>query len=541
MLKCTGEARAFAHATRSVSTCQAELLQQMLHGNRDTVFGREHGFSSIDSVAAYQRQVPLACYQDIAESVQRIARGEARVLSAEPVELLEPTSGTTQAEKLIPYTAELRAQFQRAVAVWLHDLLRQRPALRGGRAYWSISPVLGPARQTPASIPIGFDDDAAYLGTIERWALELLLIRPPAAVRLADLQTFRYATLLSLLRARDLVLISIWNPTFLTALLQPLPSWQDRLCFDLRHGTFSPPADVPTRRIAGTTGNRFSRRATELAAIFRTPSSLADKLRLIWPRLALISCWADAAAAHAVPPLQALFPGVEFQPKGLLATEGCVSIPLLDRAAPVLALRSHFFEFLEGAQERCRLAHELDRGGRYRVVLTTAGGLYRYQLQDEVEVIGREHDCPLLRFLGKADRVSDLVGEKLAEPHVRDVLERLFAAQKLTPSFALLAPVAANPARYQLFLEGVAATECAQLEASLQAGLEENPHYRYAVGLGQLAPVEIQVLASGSCSAASIYEARNLARGQRLGAIKATVLDSWCGWADEFRRNGAPG
>ena len=54
---------------------------------------------------------------------------------------------------------------------------------------------------------------------------------------------------------------------------------------------------------------------------------------------------------------------------------------------------------------------------------------------------------PLLRFLGKADRVSDLVGEKLAEQHVRVVLDRLFAGHGLAPRFALLVPMEGRPAR----------------------------------------------------------------------------------------------
>ena len=153
-----------------------------------------------------------------------------------------------------------------------------------------------------------------------------------------------------------------------------------------------------------------------------------------------------------LPALRELFPGVEIQPKGLLATEGFVSFPLGDRPGAALALRCHFFEFEElGGNARCRLAHELDRGGRYRVVLTTAGGLYRYQLRDEVEVVGFLRQCPLLRFLGKGDATSDLVGEKLAEPHVRAVLDRLFAAQSLQPPFALLVPVLDRPARADFF------------------------------------------------------------------------------------------
>jgi hypothetical protein len=252
----------------------------------------------------------------------------------------------------------------------------------------------------------------------------------------------------------------------------------------------------------------------------------------------LISCWADAAASRYLDEIRALFPSVEIQPKGLLATEGCVSFPLVGREAPVLAIRSHFFEFEEMDAARCRLAHELDRGGRYRVVITTAGGLYRYQLRDEVEVVGFENDCPLLRFLGKADRVSDLVGEKLAEPFVRSALDRLFAAQHLVPHFALLVPVEGWPARYRLYLQGANLADnsipVARIQELLDAALAENPHYAYAVRLGQLAPVEIAILDPRGEPGWCVYERCCLARGQRAGNIKPAALDSWTGWPAEF-------
>jgi hypothetical protein len=524
MLKCGPELWAFHRATRRPAATQAQVLRDILRHNRHTRFGTAHGFDGITDPRAFQARVPLCTYDDLAEAVRRIAAGEPTVLTAEPVELLQPTSGSTGGEKLIPYTATLRRQFQRGVAAWVGDLFRRRPAVRRGRAYWSVSPAFGPARRTAGGIPVGFDDDSAYLGRLERFALERLLVVPAAVAHSRDVLDFRRETLLWLLRADDLTLISVWNPTFLSALVATLIDDTERLCFALRHGTDTVPA--------------APRRAEQVHGIIREADTLPERLRQIWPRLALISCWADAAAACFVPELRALFPGVEIQPKGLLATEGFVSLPLVDRPAAALALRSHFFEFEEGGslQEpgRCRLAHELERGGTYCVVLTTGGGLYRYRLRDEVTVVGFEGQCPLLRFRGRPDRVSDLVGEKLAEPHVRSVLDRVFAARRLTPRFALLVPALARPPRYRLYLQGPNADVTPSLLADLQEGLEENPYYRHAVGLGQLATVEAHVLQPDGEPGWRIYERCCLARGQKCGDIKPAALDPWTGWTDEF-------
>jgi hypothetical protein len=520
MLRCSWEAAAFESACRRVAEAQERVLRLTVRANRDSHFGRAHGFSHVRDVREFQERVPLAAHEDFAADISRIAAGEANVLTSEPVRLLEPTSGTTGGEKLIPYTAGLRRQFQRGVRAWIADLFRRRPALRGGRAYWSISPTLGRPRRSPGGLPIGFDDDAAYLGWAEQFALRRLLVAPPRAAHMADMDRFRYDTLLSLLAAEDLTLISVWSPTFLTTLLSSLTNWQERLCFDL-----------PRAR-------RIPTRANQLTRVLGSAMPWADRLRCIWPRLALISCWADAAAGWFLPELRAWFGDVEVQPKGLLATEGFVSLPLIDRPGAALAVRCHFFEFQEAGGTHCRLAHELDRGGRYRVVLTTAGGLYRYQLHDEVEVVGFHHQCPLLRFVGKSDAISDLVGEKLSEPHVRRVLDQLSAAHDLRPRFALLVPVLGRPARYRLYLQGpgldVGPSLQTLLRGDLDAGLAENPYYRHALASGQLAPAEVAILDPEGDPAWQLYERRCLAEGQKCGNIKPQALDRRQGWPEVF-------
>ena len=140
------------------------------------------------------------------------------------------------------------------------------------------------------------------------------------------------------------------------------------------------------------------RRAEEIESLLRSLPEDAELHQALWPNLALVSCWTDAAAGYFAGHLARLVPHAEIQPKGLIATEGFVSLPLVGQDGAGLAVRSHFFEFLESDAAGPRLAQELERGGRYRVVLTTGGGLYRYDLGDEVEVTGFAGECPLLRF-----------------------------------------------------------------------------------------------------------------------------------------------
>ena len=123
------------------------------------------------------------------------------------------------------------------------------------------------------------------------------------------------------------------------------------------------------------------------------------------------------------------------QPKGLLATEAFVSLPF--GAHHPVAIRSHFFEFIDPAGKVHTIDH-LYENGEYEVVVTTGGGLWRYRLGDWVRVNGFVGKTPSLSFLGRKSNVSDQCGEKLSEEFVATAMQEVFCDH--SPAFALLAP-----------------------------------------------------------------------------------------------------
>jgi hypothetical protein len=243
----------------------------------------------------------------------------------------------------------------------------------------------------------------------------------------------------------------------------------------------------------------------------------------------LISCWTGGSAKPQVDALQAAFPDARIQSKGLIATEAFISLPW--GAAMPAAVRSHFFEFLVDG-DRAYLLHELEAGGVYSVVVTTGGGLYRYRMQDRVEVTGFVGRTPSLRFLGKEDRVADAFGEKLSEGFVRCVLSELFDGLALRPSFAMLARESDEPGTsYTLFVE-TDEEPPTEIAMSLETALRRNPHYRHCVALGQLSAARVFRIDGAGLPA---YFERCHRRGQRLGEIKPPLLDVVGGWAGAFR------
>ncbi len=511
--------RRFERALADPGVVQRRLLEGYLRHNAGTVVGRRYGFADIDSVEAWQRQVPLSRYRDLEPLIERVRGGERGVLTAKPVLRLVPSSGSTAARKLVPCTRGLLREFGAAVGPWVVDLYRRRPGLARGRAYWSISPATE-VDDAGSALPIGFDDDSAYLGGVFRRLVDRTLAVPNGVRHLHDVEVFRYATLYYLLRARDLTLISVWHPSFLTLLLEPLARHWNELLGDVAAGRLSLPTEVPERlRRAVSSLRPDPRRAAELERLGpELPAAL-------WPRLEIISCWADGHAAAPAAELAEAFPGIAIEPKGLIATEAVVSLPFA--GARPAAVCSHFFEFLDD-RGRVHLLDQLADGGEYSAVVTTAGGLYRYRLQDRVRVEGRHGATPCLRFLAKEDRVSDRAGEKLSEGHVAGVLERLLSSGA---RFAMLAPDdCGGRCAYTLYLESRRPPP-AGLAARLDEALAENPHYRHCLELGQLAPARLFRIAGGGHH---VYLDHRRRRGQGLGDVKPTALSPEDGWSERF-------
>lgn len=488
---------------------------------------------------------PVVEWNDLRPLTDRIAAGERTALTREPVRFLEPSGGSTGGDKLVPYPPALLAEFGAATTAWVHDLLRTEPGVRGGRAYWAVSPPARRPTVTDGGVPVGVPHDSDYFPPVARRLIDATLGLPRALSGVTDHDAHRYVTLRALLAMDDLALISVWSPSFLTLLSMALDEGWERLLRDLESGGVD--AAVP---LAGDVRMDLLRalppretRAIDLRQRFgrSAPTDLTD----IWPRLSLVSCWTDAQAALALPAMRERVPGVRIQGKGLLATEGITSVPLSGLDAPVAAVTSHVLEFLpiDGetgsaaallerdplATGDIRAVHELETGVRYETVLTTGGGLVRYRTRDVVEVVGHAPGTPtpLLRFAGRADAGSDLAGEKLVPEVVQRALEAaLHEADLPATTWAMLLPdERSTPPRYVLAVDAAAGRSPEHLR-DLANGVEwrlaQAHHYALCRDLGQLAAVESAPIADP----VRAWTRACADLGQRTGMLKPTALDA---------------
>jgi len=516
--------RRFAAALRNPEQAQKEILRRLLEANRECTYGRKYGFHRLTEVRDFQQAVPIVSYDDLEPWVERIKRGEQRVLTEAPVLMLERSSGSTAASKYVPYTQPLRREFQNALAAWMGDLFTGYPQLFSGRSYWVITPLAREHERTEGGLSIGFEADDEYFGTLEQHLIRQLMAVPNDVARVGSTEMSLYATLRFLLQARDLVFISAWNPSFLMILLDKVKDFGERLVHDLEKGTIDLPLELSAkvREPLRAAARKDVLQAGALRAMLRAGRIEPSRL---WPRLKLISCWTSAAAQSRLKELRGCFPGVAVQGKGLLATEGVVSIPLEAYGGCVPAYTSHFLEFLEEEDEAPKLVHELQQGREYSVIHTTGGGFWRYRLGDRVRVTALADGVPCLEFIGKEDGISDLCGEKLSPAFVSKALRQVRENGLLRGGFAMLAPATAGR-HYILFTDGAAA-DVDLLDEHLRA----NPHYDYCRRLGQLGSIEVFKITD---HAEEAYIRRCEARGQRAGSVKPASLDAGSGWEEVF-------
>lgn len=446
--------RAFHKALEQPERSQNQLLKRLVSDSAGSLYGQSHSLKSVDDFYS----LPIVRYDDLEPWIEKQKQGEAG-LSTKKILFYEKTSGSSGAAKYIPYTADLKTSFSRMFACWARDLLKHGPAFKGGKLYFSVSPNFDEQEVTEAGVPVGLEDDSDYLDGLLKGLFNRYFVDTKSFARIKDPEQFKAQVLAALINEKELEVISVWNPSFLSILLKLGPSL-DRF-------------------------KHLIHRAEVLPLLKKDPIPWAE----IWPELKLISCWTQGAAHEPAQALGRHFPETFIQGKGLLATEAPLTVPLLsagkETCLPMLS--EVFFEF-EDQQGQIFGIAELEEGRDYSLIISQKSGFLRYRMGDRVRVQGQHGNCPALQFLGRDHSVTDLVGEKLNEDYV---LQCLSAEPFRELSKSILIPMR-GPDRYRLLVETTLSQEAlAALAEAFEDALQASYHYRHARRLGQLGPCEL--------------------------------------------------
>jgi hypothetical protein len=86
---------------------QQEVLKNLLEKGSTTEWGRQWGYADLNGIADYQKRVPISTYEDLKPHIDRMMRGEQNILWPSKVEWFAKSSGTTSSRsKFIPVSEE---------------------------------------------------------------------------------------------------------------------------------------------------------------------------------------------------------------------------------------------------------------------------------------------------------------------------------------------------------------------------------------------------------------------------------------------------
>ena len=456
--------RSFEAATRDPAIAQAEVLRGLMARNADTAFGRAHGFSRIATAADYASAIPIADYEAFRPFVKRIIRGEKRVLTADDPYMFTTTSGTTGEPKLLPVTIRWREQMAALTRLWLVHAMRDHPDCLEHKALTIVSPAI--EGETETGMPYGAMSGVTYQRI--PWLIRRHYVLPYAVSLIANCEA-RYFLTMRLAMAERVSMIGTPNPSTLIRLARTAEENADRIIRAIHDGTLGieEPQMHTHRGITAHDAIAAIRAAMRpdpaRARILENAVQRDGRLlpRGAWPELRLIGCWLGGSVGFQASQLAEYYGDVPRRDLGLWASEGRMTVPTEDETSSgILAVGTSYYEFVPEARIEERdppvmLAHQLERGQRYYIVISGQNGLYRYDMNDIVEVTGFYNRTPLIAFVRKGRDMASITGEKV---HVQQLQAAIRAAEgcdrSLVRQFRAIPDV--ENSRYDLLVEFVA-------------------------------------------------------------------------------------
>jgi hypothetical protein len=508
--------------THGPEAAQRDVLAGIVAANRETRFGREHGFDRIRDIRDFQARVPIHEYEALRPYIEDQRRTGVPALTAEAPAFYAQTSGTTSKPKHIPMTPTMLAMHRREQGLFSYLQYRACPLAFEGKAFG----IMGAAIEGRLDSGHAVGSVSGHLYQSLPRAIRRRFVVPPEVFGITDYD-LKYLVILRLaLGQPHVTYLGAPNPSTFLRLLDVLNRQRDRLLESLAEG----PLDG-VRGLGPELESLLSARFTPDPDRARRLRSLGElTFANVWPEIRLVTTWTGGSCGIALAGVRTtLPPGTVVMELGYQSSECRGTIPLeAETPGGLPPLHHHFLEFAdeaswnEGGRE-CLTLDQLAVGRRYYVLFTTVAGLYRYFMNDLVEVTGTFNRTPLLRFLQKGRGVTSLTGEKLYEAQVIAAVQDVAGDHGITTSFFVLV-ADEQRAAYQLYVE-VQTSARADAEAVSRAvdarlgGL--NIEYESKRASGRLGPLRVSWLIPGTADA---YKAAAVRTGKREGQFKPAVL-----------------
>jgi hypothetical protein len=526
----------FVTAATYPGDTQSRLLQRVLDRNRDTRFGREHGFDRIKGYADFAQAIPVQTYETLRPYIEEQERTGEPSLSAERPVMYARTSGTTGQAKLLPVLPSTIREHKRSQAIQSYVQFTADP----GAYYGRLLAIVSPAEEGTLDSGTPYGSTSGFMYENMPAAAKAKYVLPPQVFGIADYE-LKYLLILRLAVAhRDVSHIACANPSTLVKLLSLLDTARSQLLHDVAGGTFSR-MDELSAEVQSAIRSRLAcrpRRVAELRTILASPQPTFAQL---WPELRLVSTWTGGSCRIPLASVRpALPPGARVAELGYLSSEfrGTL-VTNVERNLGTPTVHENFFEFVERddwdrGQQVFRTIEQVEPGKEYYIIPTTGTGLYRYFMNDIVRVTGRFRGTPSIEFVQKGKGVTNITGEKVYESQVIDAVRSTEEATGLVSTFFVML-ADENSGVYRLVVECPTPMESGQRWQSRTQGEVErrlgelNVEYAAKRASGRLRHLELLPVKPGTGEA---YKRHCLQQGQREGQFKLVALQyqSDCGF-----------
>jgi hypothetical protein len=367
---------------------QREVLQRLISRSRDTLWGRDHGYRSIDGYRKYCENVPLQTYEDMVPWVERLRAGEKNLLWPGEVKWFAKSSGTTSTKsKFIPITREsLEDTHYRGAKDCLVLYTSCNPSTK---IFLGKGLTLGGSHQVNSfSNNSLFGDLSAIL--IENAPGYAELIRTPPA-RIALIEDFEEKMRMITETTAEMNITSISG----------VPSWYL----------------VLIRHILKTTGK--------------------SDLHQVWPNLEIFFHGGVSFAPYREQYKKLLPDPKMHYMETYNASEGFFAIQddLADSSMLLMLDYGIFYEFIPAgeagdANPRTLTIGEVEKGVNYAVVISTDCGLWRYMIGDTVEFTSFfPHK---IRITGRTRFFINAFGEEVIIDNAEKALEKACSGTNAT-------------------------------------------------------------------------------------------------------------
>ncbi|WNO11152.1 GH3 auxin-responsive promoter family protein [Teredinibacter sp. KSP-S5-2] len=512
---------------------QLNLLKQIITENSCAQYGKDHNFSGIKTVEQYRNEVPINSYENLMPYIEAHLQGKADSLIAGSPCYYATTSGSTGKPKFIPVTRQIEKDAHEGSArLWSYSLYKNESKSYSGQIVVIVSPAV--EGYTEGGVPFG-SISGQYIKNLNENIRSKYAV-PYELYEVKDYETRYYCILLLGMAAENVTMLSSTNPSTLSLLGEKGNQHRDELIEDIRYGRLNArwQLEPHIRQLVESRLTPNPERADYLlSCIEKDPDSLL-RPKHYWRDLVVVACWTGGNSQVFLDRMHQWYGQVNIKDLGYLASEIRGSVPLdINKSEGVLTVDENFFEFVEEGEstlynENYKLINQLEVGKRYRLFFTNRGGLYRYDINDIIQVKGFFNGIPKIDFIQKGKGVTSITGEKLYEQQVLDVMNRAAEAVGVkVVYFQMQARVELS--RYDLFceFERPVVNEDITLREFIETVelfmREMNLEYKTKRDSLRLSPMQLHVLGENSFESFRKWRVEN---GVREAQIKNVPLSS---------------